>query len=111
MSAANGRNLDALVGRTVGCRPGRDRGVWLWATVTHAQDTPWGCRLFVVHPIWRNNGQWVSGRDVRTRSKRDAAIIDEANAEAQRSPASGDKLPPLVGHPISQGNSPEGGRA
>jgi hypothetical protein len=72
--------LDRLVGRIVGCRPGRDRGLWLWAIVDKTQQTPYGCRLWVIHPMWHGGGRWVAGRDVRTRSKRDAAILGEANA-------------------------------
>ena len=71
--------IQALIGRCVGCRPGRDRGLWLWATVDKAQETPYGCRLWVIHPMWHGGGRWVAGRDVRTRSKRDAAILAEAN--------------------------------
>jgi hypothetical protein len=75
--------LDRLVGRTIGCRPGRDRGIWLWADVRQVQATPCGCLLLVVHPLWHGSGRWVAGRDVRTRSKRDAEILAKANAPDQ----------------------------
>jgi len=82
--ARNEATLGRLVGRCVGCRPGRDWGIWLWADVAQVQATPYGCRLWVVHPMWHGSGRWVAGRDVRTRTKRDAAILDEANNALSR---------------------------
>jgi hypothetical protein len=73
-----------LVGRCVGVRPGRSHGRLLWATVLEVmtyRSIP-GCILRVSHPLW-TRPKWEDGRDVRTRNKRDAAILAAAYTKGQ----------------------------
>jgi hypothetical protein len=71
--------LNSLVGLCVGCRIGRTHGVRLWARVIEYRKYPTGCLLRVNHSLW-SRPRWVDGKDVAPRTKRDAAILAEANA-------------------------------